>query len=120
MCREPDWEDYFEIQEFVNKESFVFKACATFKLGTELQHFFCWILILLTSHSSILLQGDDAEQTRLWFQTLQFYSQSLGGWRKRRKGLGNIMIDPNLISPGGGGEGPDAADASPEGAVGGD
>ena len=74
---------------------------------------------MLTSHSSILLsQGDDAEQTRLWFQTLQFYSQSLGGWRKRRKGLGNIMIDPNLISPGGG-EGPDA-DASPEGAVGGE
>ena len=60
------------------------------------------------------MQGDDAEQTRLWFQTLQFYSQSLGGWRKRRKGLGNIMIDPNLISPGGG-EGTDA-DASPEGA----
>ena len=26
VCCEPDWEDYFEIQEFVNKESFVFKA----------------------------------------------------------------------------------------------
>jgi hypothetical protein len=35
----------------------------------------------------------------MWFQTLQFYTQSLGGWRKRRKGLGNIMIDPNLIVP---------------------
>ena len=26
VCCEPDWEDYFEIQEFVNKESFVFKV----------------------------------------------------------------------------------------------
>jgi hypothetical protein len=23
----------------------------------------------------------------------------LGGWRKRRKGLGNIVVDPNLIVP---------------------
>ena len=34
----------------------------------------------------------------MWFKTLQFYTQCLGGWRKRRKGLGNIMIDPNLVS----------------------
>ena len=34
----------------------------------------------------------------MWFQTLQFCSQSLGGWRKRRKGLANIMIDPNLVA----------------------
>ena len=34
----------------------------------------------------------------MWFKTLQFYTQCLGGWRKRRKGLANIMIDPNLVS----------------------
>ena len=34
----------------------------------------------------------------MWFKTLQFYTQCLGGWRKRRKGLANIMIDPNLIN----------------------
>jgi hypothetical protein len=34
----------------------------------------------------------------MWFKTLQFYSQCLGGWRKRRKGLANIMIDPNVVS----------------------
>ena len=32
------------------------------------------------------------------FLTLQFYSQSLGGWRKCQRGLGNIMINPNLLS----------------------
>ena len=33
----------------------------------------------------------------MWFQTLQFYTQSLGGWRKRRKGLANIMVDPKVL-----------------------
>ncbi len=46
-----------------------------------------------------MFQGEEPEQTQMWFQTLQFYTQSLGGWRKRRKGLGNIMIDPNLVIP---------------------
>ena len=35
----------------------------------------------------------------MWFKSLQFYTQCLGGWRKRRKGLANIMIDPNIVSP---------------------
>ncbi len=26
VCCEPEWDDYFEIQEFVNKECFVFKV----------------------------------------------------------------------------------------------
>ena len=34
----------------------------------------------------------------MWFKTLQFYTQCLGGWRKRRKALGNIMIDPNVVT----------------------
>ncbi len=34
----------------------------------------------------------------MWFKTLQFYTQCLGGWRKRRKGLANIMIDPNVVN----------------------
>ncbi len=55
----------------------------------------------------ILLQGEDAAQTKLWLETLQFYTQNLGSWRKRRKGLANIEVDPNLLSPegaAGGGE----------------
>ena len=36
----------------------------------------------------------------MWFKSLQFYTQCLGGWRKRRRGLANIMIDPNVVSAG--------------------
>eukprot|EP00095_Tigriopus_kingsejongensis_P006708 maker-scaffold25_size650667-snap-gene-4.14 protein:Tk06708 transcript:maker-scaffold25_size650667-snap-gene-4.14-mRNA-1 annotation:"myosin-m heavy chain-like" len=85
VCCEPDWEDFFEIQEFVNKETFVFK-------------------------------GEDPESTKMWFKTLQFYTQCLGGWRKRRKGLGNIMVDPNYApsqTTGAAGETDAAASAAP-------
>ena len=37
------------------------------------------------------VQGEDSGVTQAWFHTLQLYSQSLGGWRRRRKGLANIM-----------------------------
>lgn len=67
ICREEEWDDCFEIQEFINKEQYVFK-------------------------------GEESGDTQLWFRTLQFYTQSLGGWRKRRKGLANIMIDPNVAA----------------------
>jgi len=67
VCCEQDWDDCFEIQEFVSKDTYVFK-------------------------------GEEPEDTMMWFKTLQFYTQCLGGWRKRRKGLANIMIDPNLIN----------------------
>ncbi|CAB4067894.1 unnamed protein product [Lepeophtheirus salmonis] len=56
VCCDPDWDDCFEIQEFVSKESFVFK-------------------------------GEEPDQTSIWFQTLQFYTQSLGGWRKRHNDI---------------------------------
>ena len=44
------------------------------------------------------MQGEEPEDTMMWFKSLQFYTQCLGGWRKRRKGLANIMIDPNVVS----------------------
>ena len=66
ICCEQDWDDCFEVQEFINKETFIFK-------------------------------GEEPEDTMMWFKALQFYTQCLGGWRKRRKGLANIMIDPNLV-----------------------
>merc|ERR1711994_838089 len=67
ICCEQDWDDCFEIQEFVSKEQFIFK-------------------------------GEESVDTEMWFKTLQFYTQSLGGWRRRRKALGNIMIDPNVAA----------------------
>merc|ERR1712038_2035173 len=57
--------DYFEIQEFGSKDSFVFKA-------------------------------EESSMTGTWFRALQYYSQCLGGWRRRRRGLPNIMVDPGV------------------------
>ena len=48
------------------------------------------------THYHFFLQADEANMTATWYQALQFYSQCLGGWRRRRKGLGNIMVDPSL------------------------
>ena len=45
-----------------------------------------------------IFQGEEPEDTMMWFKTLQFYTQCLGGWRRRRKGLANIMIDPNVAA----------------------
>jgi len=58
--------DYFEIQEFGNKDSYVFKA-------------------------------EESSMTGTWFRALQYYSQCLGGWRRRRRGLPNIMVDPGVV-----------------------
>lgn len=66
ICCEQDWDqDYFEIQEFGSKDSFVFKA-------------------------------EEHNMTGTWFRALQYYSQCLGGWRRRRRGLANIMVDPGM------------------------
>ena len=53
---------------------------------------------ILTPFELLQWQGEESGDTQLWFRTLQFYTQSLGGWRKRRKGLANIMIDPNVAA----------------------
>ena len=41
----------------------------------------------------ICVQGEDLQQTLHWFQTLRFYCAGLGGWRRRRNALANIMIN---------------------------
>ena len=71
------------------------------------QHFFllcCKEFLVVIFHNvkhfptryHFILQADEANMTATWYQALQFYSQCLGGWRRRRKGLGNIMVDPSL------------------------
>ncbi|KAF5288197.1 hypothetical protein FQA39_LY03965 [Lamprigera yunnana] len=55
------WNSYFEVQEVIGKDTFIFKA-------------------------------EDDDLTRQWYRQLQFHAQGLGGWRKRRNALANIMI----------------------------
>ncbi|XP_062710125.1 uncharacterized protein LOC109399288 [Aedes albopictus] len=62
VCTENDWEDYFEVQEILSKESFIFKA-------------------------------EDGTKTKQWYSQLQYHSQGMGTWRKRRNALANIMIN---------------------------
>ena len=39
------------------------------------------------------VQGEDPQQTLHWYHCIRFYCSSLGGWRRRRNGLANIMIN---------------------------
>ena len=41
----------------------------------------------------LLFQGEDPQQTLHWYHCIRFYTNSLGGWRKRRNALANIMIN---------------------------
>jgi hypothetical protein len=40
-----------------------------------------------------VFQGEDMQQTLHWFQCIKFYCNGLGGWRRRRNALANIMIN---------------------------
>ncbi|KAB0796076.1 hypothetical protein PPYR_10137 [Photinus pyralis] len=62
IATDPAWNSYFEVQEVIGKDTFIFKA-------------------------------EDDGLTRQWYRQLQFHAQGLGGWRKRRNALANIMIN---------------------------
>ncbi|KAK5642051.1 hypothetical protein RI129_008218 [Pyrocoelia pectoralis] len=62
IATDPAWNSYFEVQEVIGKDTFIFKA-------------------------------EDDDLTRQWYRQLQFHAQGLGGWRKRRNALANIMIN---------------------------
>lgn len=47
----------------------------------------------LTSKETYIFRGEDCERTRAWYRMLQFQSQGLGAWRRRRNALANIMIN---------------------------
>ena len=53
-------------------------------------NFIVWRLSLIKIS---LFQGEDPQQTLHWFHCIRFYCNSLGGWRKRRNALANIMIN---------------------------
>ncbi|KAF2889998.1 hypothetical protein ILUMI_16175, partial [Ignelater luminosus] len=62
IATDPAWQSYFEVQEVIGKDTFIFKA-------------------------------EDDDLTRKWYRQLQYHAQGLGGWRKRRNALANIMIN---------------------------
>ena len=53
-----------------------------------------YMSVPLNPNLTPMFQAESPALTQTWFQTLQLYSRSLGGWRRRRRGLGNIMVDP--------------------------
>uniref|UniRef100_A0A182WBX9 DH domain-containing protein n=1 Tax=Anopheles minimus TaxID=112268 RepID=A0A182WBX9_9DIPT len=95
VCSEHDWEDYFEVQEILSKESFIFKVCSGCASGAPRAHQSisctkaeCHILKLFFSP-----QAEDGTKTKQWYAQLQYHSQGMGTWRKRRNALANIMIN---------------------------
>ncbi|KAL3275596.1 hypothetical protein HHI36_020351 [Cryptolaemus montrouzieri] len=62
IASDPAWQSYFEVQELLGKDTFIFKA-------------------------------EDEDQTKSWYQQLQFHAQGMGAWRKRRNALANIMMN---------------------------
>ena len=56
------------------------------------QKFDCFYLLFTLTFP----QAEESSMTGTWFRALQYYSQCLGGWRKRRRGLPNIMVDPGV------------------------
>lgn len=113
VCTENDWEDYFEVQEILSKESFIFKVCRysyPVWLGTIISLFSIFSLpvfacpydaracLNLTRGSYRLYgkssdQAEDGSKTKQWYSQLQYHSQGMGTWRKRRNALANIMIN---------------------------
>jgi len=53
----------------------------------------CFELTEFTTKESYIFKGEDPQQTLQWFHCIRFYCHSLGGWRKRRNALANIMIN---------------------------
>ncbi|GLG99775.1 Uncharacterized protein GBIM_06164 [Gryllus bimaculatus] len=63
-------------------------VCCDFAEGDEF-----FELQELTSKETYIFKGEDSERTRAWYRMLQFQSQGLGAWRRRRNALANIMIN---------------------------
>lgn len=53
----------------------------------------CFEVTEFTTKESYIFKGEDLQQTLHWFQCIKFYCNGLGGWRRRRNALANIMIN---------------------------
>ncbi|XP_065206879.1 uncharacterized protein RhoGEF64C [Planococcus citri] len=47
----------------------------------------------IPTKDTYIFKGEDEERTKQWYKQLQYHSQGLGCWRKRRNALANIMIN---------------------------
>lgn len=43
------------------------------------------------------IQAEDSARTKQWYTQLQYHSQGMGAWRKRRNALANIMINGMMM-----------------------
>lgn len=90
MCTEADWEDYFEVQEISSKDTFIFKVSTARSCVRSGE-----LTIFVFVHSTV--QAEDGARTKQWYAQLQYHSQGMGAWRKRRNALANIMINGMMM-----------------------
>jgi hypothetical protein len=52
-----------------------------------------FLFVLFSSDPFGCTQAEDGTKTKQWYGQLQYHSQGMGAWRKRRNALANIMIN---------------------------
>uniref|UniRef100_A0A1A9W4Q2 DH domain-containing protein n=1 Tax=Glossina brevipalpis TaxID=37001 RepID=A0A1A9W4Q2_9MUSC len=50
----------------------------------------------ISSKDTFIFKAEDNVRTKQWYTQLQYHAQGMGGWRKRRNALANIMINGML------------------------
>ncbi|CAD7083307.1 unnamed protein product [Hermetia illucens] len=50
----------------------------------------------ISSKDTFIFKAEDGTRTKQWYTQLQYHSQGMGAWRKRRNALANIMINGML------------------------
>ncbi|XP_055383505.1 putative uncharacterized protein DDB_G0282133 [Condylostylus longicornis] len=50
----------------------------------------------ISSKDTFIFKAEDGVRTKHWYKQLQYHSQCMGAWRKRRNALANIMINGML------------------------
>lgn len=68
------------------------------KIKIYCNHFFAFFFLFSTHISivTVFTQAEDNVRTKQWYTQLQYHAQGMGGWRKRRNALANIMINGML------------------------
>ncbi|KAG4071185.1 hypothetical protein HA402_001175 [Bradysia odoriphaga] len=51
----------------------------------------------ISSKDTFIFKAEDGARTKQWYAQLQYHSQGMGAWRKRRNALANIMINGMMM-----------------------